>query len=102
MRKEGRTSRSVTSSIQQAVELPARWQHRDSWTIPGKVVFAGRAGGTVNPEDPTHAALLAQLIDVQVLPFCDEQGKVTPEVADADVVISGGRPLGEREAKQLP
>ncbi len=85
-----------------AVQLPARWQNKEQWKVPGRVVFAGRRGGEVNAEDPTHAALLAQLIDVQVLPFTDEQGKVTPEVADADVVITGGMPIGEREVSQLP
>jgi D-3-phosphoglycerate dehydrogenase len=58
--------------------------------------------GQVNPEDPTHAALLAHMIDVQVVPFYREPGKVSPEVADADVVVSGGVPLGEREFQQLP
>ncbi len=92
----------MTSSIQETVELPARWRNRETWKTPGKVVFAGRAGGQVNPEDPTHAALLGQLIDVQVLPFRDEHGKVTPEVAEADVVVTGGMPIGEREVSQLP
>ena len=82
--------------------LPTRWRNRDQWQIPGKVVFAGRAAGKVNPEDPTHAALLAQLIDVQVVPFYAEPGQVSPEVAEADVVISGGVPLAEREFTQLP
>lgn len=82
--------------------LPARWQNKSEWNVPGKVVFAGRSAGEVNRDDPTHAALLAQLIDLKVVPFLDASGKVTPEVADADVVISGGMPLGEKEVSQLP
>ena len=84
-----------------AGEIPARWQQRDRWQIPGRVVFAGRSGGQVNPQDPTHAALLADQIDLRVLPFKDATGAVTPDVADADVVISGGVPLGEADFKQL-
>jgi D-3-phosphoglycerate dehydrogenase len=85
-----------------AAGLPARWQQPDRWRIPGKVAFAGRAAGTVNPEDPTHAALLAERIDLVVAPVVDAAGKVTPEVAEADVVVSGGVPLGPNEFRQLP
>jgi D-3-phosphoglycerate dehydrogenase len=92
---------TATAPAQTGVELPARWRNRDSWQVPGKVVFAGRAAGQVNPEDPTHALLLAQLIDLKVLPFYDASGKITPEVADADVVVTGGMPIGEKEASQL-
>ncbi len=92
----------MTTATPTATQLPARWRDRDQWQIPGKVVFAGRAAGTVNPEDPTHAALLAQMIDVQVVPFYDQPGRVSPAVAEADVVISGGVPLGAKEVAQLP
>ena len=91
----------MTATAPAPSSLPARWQHRESWKVPGKVVFAGRAAGSVNPEDPTHAALLAQLIDVQVLPFNGPDGKITPEVAEADVVITGGMPITEKEASQI-
>jgi len=91
----------MTATTTLPVQLPARWQHRDQWQIPGKVIFAGRAPGQVNPEDPTHAALLAQLIDLQVVPFYDQSGQVSPQVAEADVVVSGGLPLGEKDVKHL-
>jgi D-3-phosphoglycerate dehydrogenase len=82
-------------------DLPARWQRRETWRIPGRVVFAGRAAGAVNPDDPTHAALLADKIELLVVPFFDAGGAVSAEVVDADVVISGGVPLGAAEFKQL-
>jgi D-3-phosphoglycerate dehydrogenase / 2-oxoglutarate reductase len=85
-----------------ASPLPTRWQGRESWQVPGRVVYASRRGGQVNPEDPTHAALLALGIDLRVAPFKDDAGTVTPEVAAADVIISGGIPLGAEEARQLP
>ena len=91
----------MSSAAPEAANLPARWRNRSEWKIPGRVVFAGRGAGAVNREDPTHAALLAQLIDVQVTPFYDEKGHISPEVAEADVVISGGVPLGEKDVKHL-
>jgi D-3-phosphoglycerate dehydrogenase len=82
--------------------LPARWQGREQWRVPGRVVFAGRAGaGKVNPDDPTHAALLAQGVEILVVPFKDGAGVVPPEVVEADVVITAGVPLGSAEARQL-
>ncbi len=82
--------------------IASRWLGREQWQIPGRVVYAGRGAGQVNPQDPTHAALLAQRIELSVAPFKDGTGKVTPEVATADVVISGGVPLGGAEFRQLP
>lgn len=82
--------------------LPPRWQGRAQWQIPGRVVFASRAGGQVNPQDPTHAALLAGGIELLMAPFKEEAGTVTADVAAADVVISGGVPLGAAEFRQLP
>lgn len=89
---------TVQSSTQ---TLHSRWQDRESWRVPGRVVFASRRGGQLNPEDPTQAALIAQGVEVQVAPFMDDSGAVSPEVAGADVVISGGVPLGPAEARQL-
>ena len=85
-----------------ASALHPRWQRRETWRVPGRVVFAGRSGGSVNREDPIHGALLAQHLEVLVQPFVDDGGKVTPEVIEADVVVSGGMPLGEAHFKQLP
>jgi phosphoglycerate dehydrogenase-like enzyme len=82
--------------------LPPRWRTRDDWRIPGRVVFASRSGGAVNREDPTHAALLAEGVELLVAPFTDGAGGVTPDVAQADVVISGGVPLGAAHFQQLP
>src|SRR5438067_2263199 len=92
---------TTTAPTATATPLPARWRNRDQGPIPGKVVFAGRAAGQVNPDDPTHAALLAQMIDVQVVPFYDQAGQVSPVVAEADVVVSGGLPITEKEVKHL-
>jgi D-3-phosphoglycerate dehydrogenase / 2-oxoglutarate reductase len=82
--------------------LPERWRHRDQWQVPGRVTYGGRAGGKVNPEDPTHAAILADGVDLRVAPFLDQSGEVSTDVAEADVVISGGMPLGATEFKKLP
>jgi D-3-phosphoglycerate dehydrogenase / 2-oxoglutarate reductase len=90
----------MATSVQST--LPARWHHREGWKVPGRVVYAGRAGGQVDPENPTHAALLAQGVELSVAPFKDAAGAVTSEVADADVIITGGLPLGAAEAAQLP
>ncbi len=83
-------------------DLPERWRNRDRWKVPGTVTYGGRSGGQVNPQNPTHAMLLEDKIDLRMAPFMDESGKVTADVADADVVISGGMPLGEAEFKLLP
>lgn len=82
--------------------IPLRWRQRDHWQMPGRVAFAGRSAGQVSPEDPTHSILLAEQIDLVVVPFQDAAGTVTPEVAQADVVISGGIPLGVAQLRQLP
>jgi D-3-phosphoglycerate dehydrogenase / 2-oxoglutarate reductase len=86
----------------EATTLPARWQNKDAWQVPGVVTYGGRAGGQVNPQNPTHAMILEEKIDLRVAPFLDEGGKATKDVLEADVVISGGMPLGAAEFAQLP
>ncbi|MBI3972792.1 MAG: C-terminal binding protein [Chloroflexi bacterium] len=83
-------------------DLPVRWRQRAQWHIPGIVTFGGRAAGQINPADPTHAALLAGGIDLRIAPFLGDDGEVTPDVAEADVVISGGVALGTAHFRQLP
>jgi D-3-phosphoglycerate dehydrogenase len=96
------TQAAGAGSAGSAPALPARWQQREQWKTPGRVTFAGRGGGRVNADDPTHAALLADGVDLRVVPFYGAEGQVSPEALDADVVVSGGMPLGAAEFGRLP
>ncbi|HXI15057.1 MAG TPA: C-terminal binding protein [Chloroflexota bacterium] len=92
----------MATEVKGAVAVPARWRNRTEWTVPGTVTYGGRSASQVSPQNPTHAMLLQDKIDLRAAPFLDEGGKATKDVLDADVVISGGMPLGEAEFKQLP
>lgn len=82
--------------------LPTRWQNKDGWKVPGIVTYAGRGTIEINPKNPTHAMLLEEKIDLRSASFKGADGKVPADVLDADVVISGGMPLGAAEFKSLP
>lgn len=96
------TSTSPTQNTGTTAKLPNRWQNREQWQVPGRITFGGRAAGKVNQEDPTHAAILQDGIDLRIAPFRDDSGKAHADVVDADVVISGGVPLSADDFKQLP
>ena len=83
-------------------DLPARWRNRDAWKVPGTITYAGRGSTQISAENPTHTAILKQNIDLRAAAFLDESGKATKDVLEADVIISGGIPLGANEFKQLP
>lgn len=93
---------SASASSDASNALHARWRQPSEWKVPGRVAYAGRFTTTINPDDPTHAALLKHQIDLIAVPFASEDGTVTPELLEADVIISGGTPLGEAQFKQLP
>ena len=83
-------------------QLPARWQNRDAWHVPGIVTYGGRGSAQISAENPTHKLLLDEKIDLRAAPFLDEGGKATKDVLEADVVISGGMPLSTKEFSLLP
>lgn len=67
----------------------SRWQP-DQWSRTGRVVYAGR---TPDPDDETVRALRDAGFEPGHAPLRNDHGSVSAEVADADVVISGGTPL---------
>lgn len=68
----------------------ARWRP-DGWGRPGRVAFAGPSG--LDPKNETYAALLKGGGDVVHAAIGRVDRSVPDQVADADVVISGGVPL---------
>jgi D-3-phosphoglycerate dehydrogenase len=74
-------------------EFYSRWRRPDGWRKPGRVTLANVPA--VEPEEPMQAALLAGGADLAVAPLRDRDGRVNPAVAESDVVVSGGTPLGE-------
>src|SRR5438105_1923943 len=75
----------------QATEVYSRWRTPDGWRRPGRVTLANAA---LAHQEPMQAALLAGGADLAAAPLWDH-GSVNPVVAQSDVVVSGGTPLGE-------
>lgn len=92
---------SDSLSASASAGLPPRWRPGE-WIVPGKVCFTSRSGGSPSADDPTHAALLAQGIHLALAPLYDASGRLSAELIEADVVVSGGLPLGAAVFKQLP
>jgi len=73
------------------LDVLERWKNPDTWRRPGHIALANVP--SVHPDDVTHRALLDAGAKLVPVPLRDPQGAVSPEVADADVVISGGARL---------
>lgn len=102
MEREVLTTTAKAGTAEGPEGLPARWQNKDGWKVPGTVTYAGRGVVEISARNPTHAMLLEEKIDLRAAPFLDASGRASSDVAEADVVISGGMPLGEAEFKLLP
>ena len=75
----------------QDTEVYARWRSPESWGKPGRVTLANSA---LEPHEPMQASLRAGGADLAAAPLWDH-GSVNPVLAESDVVVSGGTPLGE-------
>src|SRR5579859_1105996 len=74
------------------VDVLDRWRRPREWRKPARIALANVP--SVHPDDVTHGALLAAGVTLVPTPLCDAEGNVSAEVADADVVMSGGTRLG--------
>ncbi len=75
----------------QTTDALARWRHPAEWRRPGRVALAGAR--PVDPEEALPAALRAADVELVSRPLHGEDGQVSPEIAESDVVVSGGVPL---------
>jgi len=77
----------------QTTDVLDRWRQPGGWRRPGRVALASAA--RIDSTEPLHAALLAAGVGVAVAPPPGGQGEpVAADLADSDVVVSGGVPLG--------
>lgn len=76
-----------------------RWRTPETWRVPGIVALANVP--SVHPDDLTHRPMLEAGVTLLPVPIRNEHGKVTPEVAHADVVMSGGVALDDDFFSQL-
>jgi D-3-phosphoglycerate dehydrogenase len=67
----------------------ARWQH--GWPGTRRIVVAGGAASVLGSE--TKAAIADAGLELLMATLRDPSGNVTPEAAEAEVIISGGTPL---------
>ena len=77
----------------QTTDVLERWRRPASWRRPGRVALVNVAA--LDPGEPLHAALLAAGVDVLPTRLLDESGHLAADVAESDVAVSGGQPLGE-------
>ena len=70
-----------------------RWRQPQAWRKPGRVALANVAD--LNRDDYLVSTLLDAGAEVLPTPLRDGQGAVTPDVAESDVVVSGGARLDE-------
>ncbi len=75
----------------QTTDVLTRWRRPAEWRRPGRIALVNIA--TVDADEPMAAALLAAEVEPRPLPLRDEAGAVTAEIADCDVVVSGGARL---------
>jgi D-3-phosphoglycerate dehydrogenase len=79
----------------QETDVYARWRAPRSWRSPGRVALTNLPA--LDPSEPMHEALLAGGADVVAVPLRDADGSIGETVAESDVVVSGGTPLGDAE-----
>ena len=75
----------------------ARWKQPDRWQRPCRVVVTSR---WARQDDSAYAAVREAGALVEYAPFRDEAGRLTPAVADADVLIAGVS-LKENDFREL-
>jgi D-3-phosphoglycerate dehydrogenase len=68
-----------------------RWRQPEQWRKPGRIALANMRA--VRPDDPMLAALSDAGAELVPAPLRDQDGRVSREVAEADVVVSGGARL---------
>jgi D-3-phosphoglycerate dehydrogenase / 2-oxoglutarate reductase len=74
-------------------DVLSRWRRATGWRKPGRVALANVTA--VEPDEPMHATLLAGGVSLTAAPLRDQDGSINSDVAESDVVVSGGTPLGE-------
>ena len=74
--------------MMQTTDVLTRWRQPADWRRPGRVALAGVPA--IDPEETMSAALLAAGADLRPAPLRDDAGEVSAEVAECDVVVSGG------------
>lgn len=72
-----------------------RWRSPARWGRPGRIAITQSRRGRL--DDSALAVYRRAGITVTTTPLRDDQGNVPNEIRQADVIISGGLPLGEEE-----
>jgi D-3-phosphoglycerate dehydrogenase len=80
--------------MMQTTDALTRWREPADWRRPGRVALVDTP--SVDPDETMNAALLAAGADLLPAPLRDDAGEVSEEVADCDVVVSGGTELDGR------
>jgi D-3-phosphoglycerate dehydrogenase / 2-oxoglutarate reductase len=83
----------------QETDAYSRWRSPGSWRSPGRIALADVPA--VNPSEPMQEALLVGGADVVAVPLREADGNIGQTVAESDVVVSGGTPLGDAEFGSL-
>lgn len=76
-----------------------RWRKPETWRVPGTVALANVP--SVHPDDLTHGPMLEAGVELVPVPLRDAHGRVSADVARADVVMSGGVALDDDFFSQL-